>query len=123
MKAERIGATAKDELKWALRIVYPSMPLTEGDKLNLLGHDLMLFAVGADVPVPVQSDDYLNDTLRSMKDMIESAIAHQRITQIPRPYSPELVWDADSKRYKMDERKESEFFETRVAGRLGELIR
>lgn len=122
MKAERIGMTPKDELKWVLRAVYPTTPLTEGDKLNLLKHDLMLFAMGVDAPVPVQSDRYLNDTLTLLGTMIEQAIAHKRITEIPRPYPPELSWNPETRRYKEDERKESEFFETRVAGRLADLI-
>jgi hypothetical protein len=105
-----------------LRLAYPTTPLTEGDKLNLLGHDLMLFAMDAAVSVPVQSDQYLNDTLDLLKRMIEKAVAREQITEIPRPYSPVLSWNQQTGRYRLDERKESEFFETRVAGRLGELI-
>lgn len=122
MKSDRIGATPKDELKWVLRVVYATIPRTKGDKLNLLKNDLMLFAMGMIGPVPIQSDRYLDNTLTLLHTMIEKAIALQPITETPRPYSPRLVWDPQTRRYKKDEQKQSEYFETRAAGRLGELI-
>jgi len=123
-KLDKIGVSAPAKLvDAAFQIEKDGTPSQQqGDKLNLLQHDLMLFALGAAAPVPVQSDTYLNDALNLLRTMIEKAIHRDCLTEIPRPYAPQLSWNNQNRRYQLDERKESEFFETRVAQRLGELI-
>jgi len=120
MNQERIGTTAREQLKWALRITYRTEPLSEGDKLNLVS-ELALFAGMDPHAASIRSDRDIAMILTEFRRIFERAVAHQDIDALKRPQAAVSRWDKDTKRYKQYI-SDSEIFETRAIDRLGGLI-
>jgi len=121
MKAERIGTTPREQLKWAIAETYRTTPRTEGDLWNLI-REAELFAGGNPSSAAyIESDRYIETMLDAFRSLIESAV-HGRELVGRQPRAPRYIRDAATGLYKVDDQKHLDVFETRVINRLTELL-
>jgi hypothetical protein len=122
MKAERIGTTPSDQLKWIIGLVDRRLPRSEGDWLNLRDEICLLVGIGLPIPpgAPYKKlEQFLTDLIEAYRSIIDRAVAHEQIGGLPRP-SPVLVWDGE--RYRKQPSFHDVTFLNLAIGHLAQLV-
>ena len=128
MKPQRIGTTARDQLKWVLRVVERRLPRSEGDEGDWINLEREIqefagFAFPGDWGAPfTRLEKNLTDIVQWLHRAVMLAVKRQEIDVLPRPEARRLVWNKLLRRYEQDESRLDDNFVFRIENKLGRLI-